>query len=169
MPTLKQAAAEFLSQNRIAVVGVSRDAKQSANANYRRLKARGYQVFAVNPHADLVEGDRCYRSLREIEGGVDGVLVFTPRQASAAVVQECAELHIPRVWLHRSVDAGSVSEEAVAIARREGIAVLDGACPMMFLGGDPAHACMRFVLGLMGKLPDGSEYRLQETLPLERV
>lgn len=169
MPTLKQAATEFLAQDRIAVVGVSRDSKQSANANYRRLKARGYQVFAVNPNADLVEGDRCYHALRDIEGGVDGVVVFTPRHLTAAVVRECAELHIPRVWMHRSVDAGSVSEEAVELARREGIALLDGACPLMFLGGDPAHSCMRLVLGLMGKLPDGSEYRLQETLPLERV
>jgi len=169
MPTLKQAAAEFLAQNRIAVVGVSRDSKQPANANYRRLKARGYQVFAVNPNMATVEGDRCYHSLREIEGEVDGVVIFTPRHAAAAVVRECAELHIARVWMHRSVDAGSVSEEAVAIGRREGIAVLDGACPMMFLGGDPAHSCMRFVLGLMGRLPDGSAYALPATLPLERV
>jgi hypothetical protein len=28
---------------------------------YRRLRERGYQVFAVNPNASQVEGYRCYR------------------------------------------------------------------------------------------------------------
>ncbi len=170
MPTLKEAAAEFLSQDRIAVAGVSRDPKQSANLNYRRLRAKGYEVFAVNPNADEVEGDRCYHTLREIPGGVEAVLVFTPPGAAAAVVQECAQLHVSRVWLHRAFGEGSVSPEAIAIARREGIALIDGACPLMFIGGaDPGHLCMRFILGIAKKLPDGTAYALPATVPLERV
>jgi uncharacterized protein len=56
MITVKQAAAEFLSHHRIAVTGVSRNAAgHGSNAVYKRLRQRGYQVFAVNPNADEVE------------------------------------------------------------------------------------------------------------------
>ena len=160
MPTLKEAAADFLAQRRIAVAGVSRDAKQPANANYRKLRATGHQVFAVNPQATTsLEGDACYPSLRAIPGGVDAALVFTPAAAAAAVVRECAELHIPRVWLHQGLGPGSVSDEAVALARQEGIALIAGACPMMFVpGADPFHRCARVIKGWVGTLPEGTDY-----------
>ena len=51
---------EFLHQKKIAVVGVSRNKSKFGNMIYRELKSRGYQVMAVNPNADMVEGDRCY-------------------------------------------------------------------------------------------------------------
>lgn len=55
------AASAFLAHERIAVTGVSRKAQgHGSNAVYKRLRDRGYEVFAVNPNADEVEGDRCY-------------------------------------------------------------------------------------------------------------
>lgn len=58
MSTIKQAAAEFLAQERIAVTGVSRNPQgHGSNVVYQRLRDRGYQVFAINPQADRVEGD----------------------------------------------------------------------------------------------------------------
>ena len=87
---IKQAADEFLSNRRIAVAGVSRspDGAHSGNGVYQRLKDRGYAVFAVNPNADEVEGDPCYRSLADIPGGVEAVVVATAPDDSASVVQE---------------------------------------------------------------------------------
>ena len=42
----------------MAVTGVSRKPKNhGSNAVYKRLRERGYEVFAVNPNADEVEGD----------------------------------------------------------------------------------------------------------------
>ena len=61
MTALKEATEEFLVQKRIAVAGVSRSSGEAANLVYRRLRDRGYTVFAVNPNAETVEGDRCYR------------------------------------------------------------------------------------------------------------
>jgi hypothetical protein len=48
-----------------------------ANNVYRRLRERGYQVFAVNPNTDEVEGDRCYQDLKSIPGGVEAVVIGT--------------------------------------------------------------------------------------------
>jgi predicted CoA-binding protein len=50
MPTMKEAAAAFLANKRIAVTGVSRKPKEhGSNTVFKRLRDRGYEVFAVNP------------------------------------------------------------------------------------------------------------------------
>jgi predicted CoA-binding protein len=64
---IKEAASEFLANKRVAVTGVSRQPKShGSNVVYQRLRERGYDVFAVNPNAEEVEGDRCYHDLRSI-------------------------------------------------------------------------------------------------------
>ena len=159
MEGLPEAAREFLEQERIAVAGVSRDEKQTANAIYRHLRKHGYQVGPVNPSAQEVEGDRCYPSVSALPERPDGVLIVTPPEAAAAVARDCVEAGVPRVWMHRSFGDGSVSHEATRICREGGVAVLDGGCPMMFLEPvDIAHKCIRWILDKTGKLPDGSTY-----------
>ena len=57
MPSIKEAAVTFLATKRAAVTGVSRTPKTHGSNNvYRRLRERGYQVFAVNPNTGQVEG-----------------------------------------------------------------------------------------------------------------
>ena len=151
---LRRAETDFLSLRRIAVAGVSRDGRQASNVIYRRLRQEGYDVSPVNPVADQVEGDRCYASLSDIPGGVDGVVVVTHPDAAAEVVRECVELGIRRVWFHRSFGIGSVSDEAAQVCAREGITAIQGGCPMMFLEPvDLPHRCIRWVLDVTGKLP----------------
>jgi hypothetical protein len=154
MTALDVAVREFLACNRIVVAGVSRDGKQAANAIYRKLRASGRQVVATNPRADRVEGDPCYPSLRAIPGGADAVVVATPAAAVLDLVRECHDLGVRRVWLHRGLGAGSVAPEAVDFCREQGIIVIPGACPMMYLAPvDVAHRCVRTVLGWFGRLP----------------
>ncbi len=154
MATLKEAVADFLAQKRIAVAGVSRSSNKAANMVYRTLRERDYEVFAVNPITDEVEGDTCYADLKSIPGGVDAVLIATTPRVAETVVRECAELGISRVWLHRSFGEGSVSDEAAEYCRSHNITVIAGGCPKMFVeGADLGHRCMRLVLGLTGGLP----------------
>ena len=78
MVTLREAATTFLASKRIAVTGVSRNGgNHGGNFVYQRLRERGYDVFAVNPHADTVEGDTCYPDLTSIPGGVEAVVIGT--------------------------------------------------------------------------------------------
>ena len=78
MQKIKAAATEFLISQRVAVTGVSRRPKDhGSNVVYKRFRERGYEVFAVNPNAEEVEGDRCYHDLRSIPGGVDAVVIAT--------------------------------------------------------------------------------------------
>ncbi len=159
MEELRRAAEEFLAQERIAVAGVSRDPKQAANAIYRKLRQSGYQVVAVNPIAEEVEGDVCYPSVAAVPERPQGVVIATHPDVAADVARECIEAGVPRVWMHRSFGTGSVSAEAAVLCREAGVAVLDGGCPMMFLEPvDVAHRCIRWVLNATGGLPDGRAY-----------
>lgn len=154
MARANAAVEDFLAQKRIAVAGVSRSKNEAANAVYRKLRGAGYEVFAVNPKAQEVEGDPCFPDLGSVPGGVDGVVIATHPAVSEQVARECAELGIRRVWMHRSFGQGSVSEEAVRVCRDNGISVIPGGCPLMFCAPvDIGHRCMRWVLGVTGRLP----------------
>jgi uncharacterized protein len=152
---IKDAATEFLSCKRLAVTGVSRSPENhGSNVVYKRLRERGYEVFAVNPNADEVEGDRSYHDLSSIPGGVDAVVIGTRPDAADATMRECAELGIHHVWMHRSFGTGSVSDAATAYGREPGIVVIDGGCPCMFdPTADAGHKLMRYVFTLNGHVP----------------
>ena len=155
MASIKEAATEFLAHKRVAVTGVSRNPQNhGSNVVYKRLRERGYDVFAVNPNASEVEGDRCYADLRSIPGGVEAVVIGTRPERAEATVRECAELGIEHVWMHRSFGGGSVSTEAAAYGREHGLTVIDGGCPCMFdPAADVGHKAMRFVFTLNHHVP----------------
>jgi predicted CoA-binding protein len=155
MQSIKDAAAAFLDHRRIAVTGVSRTPQgHGSNIVYQRLRDRGYQVFAVNPHADHVEGDICYPDLKSIPGGVDAVVIGTRSETAEQTMRDCVDLGIDWVWMHRSFGPGSVSDAATEFGRGHGVTVIDGGCPLMFgPTADPGHKVIRFVCTMTGKVP----------------
>ena len=155
MPTMKEAAAEFLATRRIAVTGVSRNPKgHGGNIVYQRLRERGYEVFAVNPRAEEVEGDRCYHDLASIPGGVEAVVIATRPEEAEGTLRECVALGIDHVWMHRLVGEGSVSAAAADYGRQHGITVIEGGCPLMFAPtSDFGHRMMRLMFSLNGNVP----------------
>lgn len=155
MTKIKEAATEFLANKRIAVTGVSRTPENhGSNVVYRRLRERDYEVFAVNPNAEEVEGDKAYPDLGSIPGGVDAVVIGTRPETAATTMQECAELGISQVWMHRAFGQGSVSDTAAAFGREKGITVIDGGCPCMFdPAADTGHKVMKTMLTFTGNVP----------------
>ena len=152
---IEDAAAAFLAKRRIAVTGVSRrPSDHGGNVVYRRLRERGYEVFAVNPKTKVVEGDPAYPDLLSIPGGVDAVVIATRPAYAEDTMRECAQLGIQKVWMHRAFGAGSVSQPAAAYGRAHGITVIEGGCPCMFApADDPGHKFLRVCLTCTGKVP----------------
>jgi predicted CoA-binding protein len=153
MQTIKEAASEFLGKKRVAVTGVSRAPKtHGANTVYKRLRDRGYDVFAVNPNAAEVEGDLAYSDLSSIPGGVDAVVIATRPSRAEGTMRECAELGIRHVWMHHGSGASSVSQAATDYGRQHGITVIDGGCPLMFEPtADFGHKVLR--VAFSGRVP----------------
>ena len=147
MQNITEAASRFLANKRVAVTGVSRTpANHGSNAIYRRLRERGYQVFAVNPNAQRVEGDESYPDVKSIPGGVEAVVIATRPEFAENTMRECAELGIKQVWMHKGVGAGSVSAAATDYGRQRGITVIDGGCPLMFgPTADFSHKVLKFI------------------------
>ena len=141
---------DFLAQKKVAVVGVSRTGKGFGCLIYRELKSKGYQVYAVNPQASVIDGDPCYPSLKLLPEAVGGAVFVIPPAETEKAVQVVAEVGIPRVWMQQ----GSESHHAIQFCRDHGISVVYGECMLMF--AEPAaifHRIHRCVKRLIGKLP----------------
>jgi len=111
-------------------------------------------VVPVHPVLDSVDGVPCARRLQDVRPPVDGALLMTPPAATELVVRDCAEAGVARVWLHRGAGRGAVSPAAVAYCREHGIAVVEGACPFMFLpAAGLVHRTHGFFARLFGRHP----------------
>lgn len=152
---IKHAAEAFLQNTRIAVTGVSREPQShGGNVVYRRLRERGYEVFAVNPKADEVEGEACYHDLKTIPGGVEAVVIATRPEHAETTMRECVELGINSVWMHKAIGAGSVPATALAYGREHDVQVIAGGCPLMFEPvTDVGHKFLRLVCTATGVVP----------------
>jgi len=145
---------EFLQGRRIVVSGVSRDPRQPANLISQKLRSAGYEVFAVNPNAREIGGRPCYPDLAAVPGGVDGVIAAAHSRVALDLVRQCAERGVGRIWFHQAIGAGSVSAEALEECGARGIHCIANGCPMMYVAPvDAGHACLRWVLKWLGRVP----------------
>lgn len=156
MPTMEALVQDFLAQKRIAVAGVSRKSGQTPNMIYQKLKDTGHEVYAINPNAQMVEGDPCYPDVKSTPARPDGVMIVTRPELTEKIVRDCAEAGITRVWMHCSLlhGARSTSDTAVKFCEEHGISVIPSGCPMMYAAPvDFAHKCMKWMMRVMGRLP----------------
>jgi predicted CoA-binding protein len=154
MTRIPESVQQFLGARRIAVAGVSRDARQPANAIFRRLRDSGHDVVPINPNATALEGATCYADVKSVPGELDAVMIAAHPSAGVDLVRQCAERGVRSVWFHRSIGAGSVSDEAVASAKSLGLHTVVGGCPLMYCEPvDPFHRCMCAVLRWRGRVP----------------
>lgn len=141
------AARAFFDLGAIALVGASNDPKHFSNAIYRALKDHAVSVVPVNPHQDEVAEHVCYPNIAAIPGDVDGVIVMVNHERAIGIVRECIDRGVRHVWLFKGLGGESaLSDEAVALCHEHDVAVIAGACPMMFL--QPVHAFHRVHRGV---------------------
>jgi predicted CoA-binding protein len=151
---------DFLAQKKIAVVGVSDQRETGCNLTYKKFKATGYQVFAINPHLSKYDGDPCYPDLLSLPQKPDAVFILANPKVTEQIVRQCMELGINHVWMHcmmgtkpgLATGISSVSPEAVRLCRENGIAVIPGSCPNQFLKPDFGHGMMRQLWRTLGFL-----------------
>jgi len=149
---------DFLAQKKIAVVGVSDQRDTGCNLGYRKFKEEGYQVFAVNPRISEFEGDPCYPDLKSIPETPDAVFILTNPKVTDEIVQQCVDLGVKHIWMHcmmgtkpgLAASMTSVSQNAVQLARENGIQVIPGSCPNQFLKPDFGHNMMRGMWRMFG-------------------
>jgi hypothetical protein len=143
----RQEIDSFLREKRIAMVGVSTDPKDFSRSLYHELRNRGYDMIPVNPKAEAIAGERCYPSVRDIAPPPAAVLIMTPARQTDTIARDCLVAGIKRVWMYRAAGQGAVSGTALRFCHDNGIHVVAGECPWMFLpdAGFPhnAHGWLR--------------------------
>ncbi len=145
---MDQNTQDFIQTKRLAVVGVSRSATKFGTTIYTDLKARGYEVYGVNPQMDTIAGDKCYPSIADLAGKVDGVVICLPPQKAAAVIREAAAAGVKKIWLQQ----GSQSAETAKAAREAGVQPVVGKCILMYAGEVKSfHAFHKFFARLLGQ------------------
>ncbi len=158
MAKLDTMVQDFLSQKKIAVVGVSDKRETGCNMAYQKFKEGGYQVFGVNPRMTTYEGDTCYPDLKSIPEKPDAVFILANPKVTDQLVQQCVDLGIKHIWMHcmmgtkPGLAAGmtSVSQDAVEKCKANGIAVIPGSCPNQFMNPDFGHKMMRGMWRMFG-------------------
>jgi hypothetical protein len=132
MPTPKrggetEAVAEMLRGRRIAVVGMTPDPARAGNYVPAFLRDRGKEIVPVNPTYPDVDGLKSYKSLAEVPGRVDVVLVFRRPEYCPQIAEEAAAVHAGGLWLQ----SGIYSDEARRIAEQAGMSFVQGRCMMV--------------------------------------
>jgi predicted CoA-binding protein len=119
----------------VAVVGASRDQSKDSNRVAKYLQGQGFRIIPVNPTADEVLGEKCYKSLLEmpadVQKTIDIVDVFRPSSDTPAIVEQAVKLKERYdkpyvVWMQ----LGIINEQAAEMARQAGIIVVMNRCMM---------------------------------------
>ena len=152
--TTKKQIDDFLALKRIAFVGVSHNPKEFSYALWQEFRQRRYVAIPVNPNVASLDGQDCFKRVQEIKPGVEGVLIMTSSGATEQIVHDCAEAGVKHVWMYGGMAPGAATKSAVAFYEANGISVVQGLCPYMFLPGTPSfHAPHRMWKKLTGSYP----------------
>ena len=109
---------------RVALVGASSRSHRPSHGVMHYLMEQGYPVIPVNPNESSVLGLPCYPDLYAVPWRVDLVDVFRRSEFTPEVARAACEVGARILWLQ----VGVVNDEAAAIAREKGLAVVMDRC-----------------------------------------
>ena len=119
----------------IAVVGISRKKIKDSHIVAEYMKGKGYKIIPINPFADEILGEKCYKSLfdipEELQKQVEIVDIFRPSDQVMPIVDEAIKLkekygNLKVVWMQ----LGIMNEEAARKAEAAGLKVIMNRCIM---------------------------------------
>jgi len=108
----------------IAVVGASRDPDKAGGSVPVELQRRGFRIIPINPYANMLFGERVYRSLLDVPEPIDIVDVFRPAADAPEIARQAAAIGARALWLQLDIR----SEEARRIAQEAGMEFVEDEC-----------------------------------------
>ena len=120
------------SAQRVAVIGIKPESHASQPAHYvpRYLQRVGYEIVPVPvyyPEVTEILGERVYRTLTDVPGKIDLVVVFRRSGDVAQHVEEILEARPAAVWLQLGIRNDEAAERWAAA----GIRVVQDRCSMV--------------------------------------
>ena len=148
MTTLKQIN-EFIDSQPIAVVGASRNPKKFGYSAFKELKEKGMKLVPVNPVADEIMGEKSYKSVKLLPDDVKGIIVFTKKDQTAAVIRDAKAKGIKQIWIQQMAD----SKEALEELKDSDINYITGQCILMHYKPHSVHKFHKGLNKFFGRFP----------------
>lgn len=123
----------FLNAKRMAMIGVSRDAKSYSRQLYKELQKQGYDMVPVNPNASEIDGQIAVAHISQVSPKPERVILTLPEKLTEQAVIDCAQAGIKDIWLHRHVAGGVSDHRAIFRSEENEMNLITGYCMFMFL------------------------------------
>ena len=146
----KETIEKFFEPKKIAIAGASRNPKKFGCVVFKELKNKGYEVYPVNPNAEKIEGDTCYKNIKDIPEDVTSILILTPKEETDKVLTDSIEKGFKNIWVQQY----SETNETIRIAEEYDKEIIHHKCVFMF--AEPItgfHKFHRGLVKLFGGLP----------------
>jgi hypothetical protein len=144
-----KSVSRFLSLDKYAVAGVSRDPKKFGQVVFRELRQKGMDVIPVNPNAETIDGVKCFSSVSDLPSDVRGLILMTPKGETLTVAREAIARGIKDLWIQQGAENRSTIDEL----EKEEINLISKECIMMFWKANGIHSFHRFLKKIFGGLP----------------
>jgi len=117
----------------VAIVGLSKDSSKDSYGVGQFLQSKGYKIIPINPTADEILDEKCYKSLLEmpedLQKAIEIVDIFRPSANVPPIVDQAIELKRKFgkpdvVWMQ----LGIVNEDAAKKAEDAGLKVVMDKC-----------------------------------------
>jgi acyl-CoA synthetase (NDP forming)/GNAT superfamily N-acetyltransferase len=114
----------------IVVVGASRRPGTAGRAILDSIRDGGYagRVYAVNPHAPVIGGERCLSSVVDLPEPADLAVIAVPAAAVADTAEQCGQRGVRSLVVVTSGLDASARADLLAACRRHGMRLVGPAC-----------------------------------------
>lgn len=128
----------FFNPRSVAVVGATKKVDKAGHVifkNFATNKERGVfkgELYPVNPNETSILGFKCYKSITEIPGEIELIVVIVPASVVPSIMEEAAAKKVKTAIIissgFREVGNKELEDQVVAIADKGGIRVLGPNC-----------------------------------------
>ena len=148
--TTLESIQSFLSQEKVAVAGVSRKKQKFGNAIFKELTKKGFQVYPVNPHIDDFQGQKCYHAVAELPEDVSALVINTKNDTTLQLVDDAKNKGIKNIWLQQ----GSINSRELEKLDDPELNIVSGQCIFMHAPhAKGIHAFHRWINKSFGAFP----------------
>jgi acetyl coenzyme A synthetase (ADP forming)-like protein len=128
----------FFNPSSIAVVGATKRINKAGHVifkNFVENKRRGVfkgEIFPVNPSEDSILGVQCYRTVTDVPGKLDLVVIVVPAKIVPSIMKDAATKKVKTVVIISSgfgeIGNHELEDRVVVIAKKAGIRILGPNC-----------------------------------------
>lgn len=140
----------FFTSRRFAIAGVSRDPKKFGRQVFTDLRKKGLDIVPINPAVSEIDGETCYKSVDDIPGDIDSLLILTPKAQTDIILRQAIRKGIKNIWVQQMSD----TEDTLRIAEEYEREIISGKCIYMF--AEPVQSVHKFhrtLMKIFGRLP----------------